>query len=336
MEKYPYLSDENKARSTSLLLACISVVLLLINFFVRSNILLTIALDFAIIFFGFAMHYLEYHSVQGQSIKKYILAFHCFAIHALMMNFAGFANEPGTLSFQVLHGLTDAFYIAALLTLSKIFKPVLSNTVIACLALVTFLLSLFNVNIVLNLVTICAGAYLLYTSYKDSLASAALGCLSVVLALVAIVGKNSPDTHYILHSIGTMLMMYVAYTFYDVVSPKVSQDLVNVSRTAPVEKQETVSRSVSTPVVTEEKPKTKTSRSTVKKDNYLKPDPSWFKKDYAYQPYVDILDAPVTAFKGVSDKMAKDLKDAFGIDTVRELAESKYFKWAKEIVEDAE
>ena len=47
------------------------------------------------------------------------------------------------------------------------------------------------------------------------------------------------------------------------------------------------------------------------------------------------MDAPLTAFKGVSDAMAKDMKAAFGIDTIRELAESKYFKWAKEIVEEA-
>ena len=39
---------------------------------------------------------------------------------------------------------------------------------------------------------------------------------------------------------------------------------------------------------------------------------------------MDLAKAPVSAISGVSESNAEDLKKAFGIDTIRELAENKY------------
>ena len=39
---------------------------------------------------------------------------------------------------------------------------------------------------------------------------------------------------------------------------------------------------------------------------------------------MDLAKAPVSAISGVSESDAKDLKKAFGIDTIRELVENKY------------
>ena len=122
--------------------------------------------------------------------------------------------------------------------------------------------------------------------------------------------------HYYLHTLSVILMMLIAYMFYDKVSPKTSLDTIDISRSTPA----TSGRS--------------TTRSYMPFADY-EPEDSWFKKNYQNKSYEDLLDAPLTAFKGVSDAMAKDMKAAFGIDTIRELAESKYFQWAKEIVEEA-
>lgn len=46
----------------------------------------------------------------------------------------------------------------------------------------------------------------------------------------------------------------------------------------------------------------------------------------------EIADAPVDALQGVSEGDAEKLKAAFNIKTVRDLAESKYVKWAQAIV----
>ena len=96
MKDYPYLSDTKKAHSVSYLLMGACALFSLLALFAKTNkFLLWIACILAITMYCFAMHYLDYHNVQGQSIKKYIFAFHCFAIHALLMMFAEIANGPG-------------------------------------------------------------------------------------------------------------------------------------------------------------------------------------------------------------------------------------------------
>lgn len=59
-------------------------------------------------------------------------------------------------------------------------------------------------------------------------------------------------------------------------------------------------------------------------------------KAYANLSPKEILDAPVHAIKGVSEKDAELLKKAFNIKTVRDLAESKFVKLAQAIVVLAE
>jgi hypothetical protein len=45
----------------------------------------------------------------------------------------------------------------------------------------------------------------------------------------------------------------------------------------------------------------------------------------------ELADAPVSALQGVSAGDAKALKDALGIDTIRELGTNKFFLWAQAI-----
>jgi hypothetical protein len=45
-----------------------------------------------------------------------------------------------------------------------------------------------------------------------------------------------------------------------------------------------------------------------------------------------VADAPVSALQGISENDAKLLGEAFGVRTVRDLANLKYVKWAKAIV----
>lgn len=54
-------------------------------------------------------------------------------------------------------------------------------------------------------------------------------------------------------------------------------------------------------------------------------------KAYEGKSFADLADAPVAALQGVSDADAQHLKQAFGIDTVRELGTNKYFLWAQAI-----
>jgi hypothetical protein len=55
-------------------------------------------------------------------------------------------------------------------------------------------------------------------------------------------------------------------------------------------------------------------------------------KAYEDKSIKEILDAPPSALAGVSDSDAALLKQAFGIDTVRELGSNKYFALAGVLV----
>jgi hypothetical protein len=59
-------------------------------------------------------------------------------------------------------------------------------------------------------------------------------------------------------------------------------------------------------------------------------------KDYQGKSFREIADAPLSALQGISAKDAKLLKQAFDIDTVRDLANLRYVKWASALVTLAE
>ncbi|BAG21131.1 hypothetical protein SGR_4302 [Streptomyces griseus subsp. griseus NBRC 13350] len=52
-------------------------------------------------------------------------------------------------------------------------------------------------------------------------------------------------------------------------------------------------------------------------------------KAWADKSVPEVLAAPVSALKGVSDRQGDLLKEAFGIKTVADLAELKYVGWAQ-------
>jgi len=54
-------------------------------------------------------------------------------------------------------------------------------------------------------------------------------------------------------------------------------------------------------------------------------------KKYAELSPQELLDAPVSAIKGISEKDAELLKQAFNIKTIRDLAENKYVRLAQAI-----
>ena len=58
----------------------------------------------------------------------------------------------------------------------------------------------------------------------------------------------------------------------------------------------------------------------------------FFDKDYEQQELNELADAPVEAIQGLSQSDAQALKQALGIDTVRELAEHKFVRIAQAVV----
>lgn len=59
-------------------------------------------------------------------------------------------------------------------------------------------------------------------------------------------------------------------------------------------------------------------------------------KAYEGKSFAEVADAPVSALQGVSEGDAQLLKQAFGIDNIRELGTNKYFLWAQAITQLAD
>jgi len=55
-------------------------------------------------------------------------------------------------------------------------------------------------------------------------------------------------------------------------------------------------------------------------------------KAWEGKPFKGVAEAPVSALAGVSEKDAELLAQAFGIRTIRDMANSKSFKWARAVV----
>jgi hypothetical protein len=58
----------------------------------------------------------------------------------------------------------------------------------------------------------------------------------------------------------------------------------------------------------------------------------FFDKDYEQQEFNELAEAPVDAIQGLSQSDTDALKQALGIDTVRELAEHKFVRIAQAVV----
>ena len=54
-------------------------------------------------------------------------------------------------------------------------------------------------------------------------------------------------------------------------------------------------------------------------------------KAYEDKDFKELAAAPVSALQGVSDGDAEHLKEAFGIETIRDLATNKFVLWAQAI-----
>ncbi len=54
-------------------------------------------------------------------------------------------------------------------------------------------------------------------------------------------------------------------------------------------------------------------------------------KDYEDKDFAELTKAPVSALQGLSDRDAEHLKQALGIETIRDLATNKFVLWAQAI-----
>jgi hypothetical protein len=54
-------------------------------------------------------------------------------------------------------------------------------------------------------------------------------------------------------------------------------------------------------------------------------------KAYENKSFKELVDAPISALEGVSEKDGELLNQAFGIKTIGDMAKLKFFRWAEAI-----
>lgn len=57
----------------------------------------------------------------------------------------------------------------------------------------------------------------------------------------------------------------------------------------------------------------------------------WLDKEYENVEIKKLLKAPISALQGISESDKDKMKEAFGIDNIKEMAQLKYYQRAKEL-----
>lgn len=280
-------------------------------------------------------------AIKYNASKTLRTAIFCAVVYALTYIAAIAAGEFGALSYGIMHTLCDGM-LAALLVATAICLLRADNLIVAVViaGVIGALLTVLNLNTVGNIYLALLGVSCLVcavikrsTARGRMLGAVLLGVFTTVLSLLAIFSGRHDYLHVLLHTAAIICAAALTYGAYSL--------LVAAAAARTPAKASASAKSVSTPASqapakSAQPDKSHTADKSAAKDEAEELAAKWVTKAYRDKSYAEICDAPVDALYGVSEDDAKLLKESFGIDTVRELAENRFFNWAVEIVEEAD
>lgn len=337
MTEHKYLDSHSKAKTASLLLGLSGAGLLIIGAFMAkgghslpANLLLTLGAVLIIALVCFAIHYQRHNEYDDAAVKAAVTAMHLYAVHAVFTAAGLYAGKFGTFSYGVIHAIADGLLAGLLIMAIFAILSKRGGLVAAIGGIIVFILSLLSVDLAVNIGLAVIGAGLTIIAIiglkKNKLSFMYLlaGLLTVAFAIIAII-KGGQAIHMYLHFAimlaGLVIVAAVFATAIKAIAPAAETAKADTAKeeAQPAEKKETAA-----PVKAEEENNDVFNRA------------KWIDKSYQGQSAADLLNAPVDALYGVSESDAQLLKAAFGIKTIGDLADSKYFAWAGEIAEQAE
>ena len=118
---------------------------------------------------------------------------------------------------------------------------------------------------------------------------------------------------------------------------KRTNDVNDEDEIEPAKSDNIVERAIDTADNTKELPEQQSLESIVEDQpqKQIEKKNRWIIKQYSNLPLEQLMDAPVDALWGISSEDKQLLKSAFNIKTVKDLATSKWFRMAEEIVDMA-
>ena len=116
-----------------------------------------------------------------------------------------------------------------------------------------------------------------------------------------------------------------------------TNDVNDEDEIEPTKSDNIVERAIDTADNTKELPEQQSLESIVEDQpqKQIEKKNRWIIKRYSNLPLEQLMDAPVDALWGISSEDKQLLKSAFNIKTVKDLATSKWFRMAEEIVDMA-
>ncbi|MDO4566725.1 MAG: hypothetical protein Q4B42_05280 [Oscillospiraceae bacterium] len=328
MKEHKYLETHKNAKIMAIVLAVTSAPLLVGGALTAgyahsllSKLLLVLGACASIALACFVMHYLRYNEGSAKA-KAAVSALHFCALHAVFTAATLFSGGFGSFSYGVLHAVCDGLLAALLLSMIMgLFKKtswplsVMLGVAVLCVSLLAG--DIWTSWVLLALAAVLAVCALLKMGREPGLGiySAILSVICAVLIVCALVNGGEAG-HMWLH-FGVLFAGLAAAIFVFVLQPRKVKRSVDVN--------ECESEAVKT---------VQTSADEAENDSYDRE--KWIVKKYHKLSPEELLLAPVDALYGLSETDAELLKSAFGIKTIGELADNKFFAWAEEIVKEAE
>lgn len=310
--------DLKLTKLSTLFLSILSLVLGL--FGLNSKLMMVLSSICAIFAFTIVIFYLDTQNYK----ERFIWPIHGFALHALIFGATMLLfGVDGALFTRWYHAILDALVVATLLKLMN------QKTILIVIAsVITGVLSLINLQVAIQMIFCALAVFSLITVVRDMDEVADIGYL-VVLLLTFVLEKfvKLGNIEYWFHLLFTIFGLVIAYlTLF-----RKHREKETVTKTFEVDELD--SRELeNAPIDTREIEVETVDLKPVDRVNFAHFDREWVNSEYSKLTLEDLYNAPISAFKGVGDIMANKMDESFQIKTIKDLANSDFFKWALEIL----
>lgn len=337
------LSEANKKKTTLTVLSVIGIILLIAAVCVSisahktlSLVMFVIAALVCIIAYGYAMYLTRKITQTKEQRLPVSKLMHSLALHALLAVTALFAVVTRELVFTVYHAAAEGLLAAVLIFTAAMFvcdKYGFYKKIwfAALVALITALLSGFKVELAVHIILIVLSLIAVIALVSSKKNASMFKGSSIITALVSmacviwhIISPSNGMPHMVLHTAVMALgaLMALGICSYLIKEYEAYLDSLKAEKTIPAKGA----------LDALEKPRKKPTAAKNKNDGDILNVNLAVVKAYENKSFKELLNSPTDALQGVSADDAKLLKDAFGVDTIGELAELKYAQWAQSIV----
>lgn len=352
MTEHKYLDNHEKAKSACVCIGLAAAALLVIGALtanvghaVLPNLLLTLGVAAILALVCFVIHYIRHNEYDDAGVKGTVSVLHLYAAEAIFTAAALYSGGFGTFSYAVVHAVCDGFLAALLMLSTFVLLGKRGGAIAAIAGVAAAALSLLEVTLAVNILLAVLGAVL----FVVALVRAKYNSLSVLCLLVALV--SAVFAVLALFAVGGAIHMYLHFAvlvcglapvcavFAIAARNSVKLYTGNGKSAGAQEKtympKENAAEYGEHSVKPEHEKKTVSDSAANDGTDTLEQD-KWVVKRFRGLSAGELLLAPVDALNGVSAGDAQLLKEAFGVKTIGELADNKYFAWAAQIVAEAD